>query len=214
MAKFEFRYGAINSGKSLMLLQVAHNYTINKKNVLLIKSEIDTKSKFLSSTIGPKRKIDIILKQDEPLLQKKYAKKIKNATCLLIDEVQFLKPSQIEELWYISKTLDIPVICFGLRTDFQSNSFPGTKRLLELCDVVKELETICPCGHKARFNARKINGRFITSGEQNVIANSQNNVEYVPLCGKCYLKYVKKIDKNKVLKAMEEDKIQISFTSI
>ena len=215
MAKLEFRYGAMNSGKSMMLLQVAYNYTENNKNVILIKSSIDTKGNdYLVSRIGPKRQVDIILKEDEPLLQKKYSSKIKSAECILVDEVQFLTPQRIEELWYITKTLEIPVICFGLKSDFQTNSFPGSKRLLELCDSVKELETICTCGKKARFNARKVNGKFTSSGEQNVIDGSSDDIEYVPLCGKCYLKYIKKIDKKKVEKELEKDKVQMSFTSI
>ena len=130
MAKLEFRYGAMNSGKSMMLLQVAHNYTENNRSVLLLKSEVDTKGNdFLVSRIGPKRQVDIVLKTDEPILQKKYSKKIKSTECILVDEVQFLTPSQIEELWYITKILDIPVICFGLKSDFQL-SFLGPVHLL------------------------------------------------------------------------------------
>jgi len=215
MAKLEFRYGAMNSGKSMMLLQVAYNYSENNKNILLLKSEIDTKGNdFLVSRIGPRRQVDIVLKKDEPVLQKKYSKKIKNTDCILVDEVQFLSPKQIEDLWYITKILDIPVICFGLKSDFTSHSFPGSIRLLELCDSMKELETICSCGKKARFNARKVNGKYTAVGEQNIIDGSTDNIEYVPLCGKCYIKYIKKIDKNKLLKQMENDKEQISFTSI
>lgn len=213
MAKLEFRYGAMNSGKSMMLLQVAYNYTENNRNVLLLKSEIDTKGdNFLVSRIGPKRQVDIIVKKDEPILQKKFAKKIQNTECILVDEVQFLTPKQIEDLWYITKILDIPVICFGLKSDFMSNSFPGSQRLLELCDSIKELETICRCGKKARFNARKINGKYVSYGEQNIIDGSNDNIEYVPLCGKCYIKNIRKIDKNKLLKEMEKDKEQISLS--
>ena len=213
MAKLEFRYGAMNSGKSMMLLQVAHNYTENNRSVLLLKSEVDTKGNdFLVSRIGPKRQVDIVLKTDEPILQKKYSKKIKSTECILVDEVQFLTPSQIEELWYITKILDIPVICFGLKSDFMTNSFPGSKRLLELCDSIKELETICPCGKKARFNARKVNGKYVSSGEQNVIDGAHDNIEYVPLCGKCYIKYINRIDKNRLQKMMENDKEQISLS--
>lgn len=213
MAKLEFRYGAMNSGKSMMLLQVAHNYTENNRNILLLKSEVDTKGDdFLVSRIGPKRQVDIVLKIDEPILQKKYSKKIKTTECILVDEAQFLTPSQIEELWYITKILDIPVICFGLKSDFQTNSFPGSKRLLELCDSMKELETICNCGKKARFNARKVNGKYVSTGEQNVIDGANENIEYVPLCGKCYIKYIKRIDKNKIQKLMENDKEQISLS--
>ena len=93
-----------------------------------------------------------------------------------------------------------------------SNSFPGSKRLLELCDSMKELETICSCGKKARFNARKVNGKFVSDGEQNVIDGANDNIEYVSLCGKCYIKYIRKIDKNKLLKEMEKDKEQISLS--
>lgn len=215
MAKLEFRYGAMNSGKSMMLLQVAYNYNENHKNIILIKSEVDTKGEnCLVSRIGPRREVDIVLKIDEALLQKKYASKINNCDCILVDEVQFLAPKQIEELWYIAKILDIPVICFGLKSDFQTNSFPGSRRLLELCDSMKELETICTCGHKARFNARKVNGKFVESGEQNLIDGSNDTVEYIPLCGTCYLKYVRRIDKKKIRKEMQDDKVQISFTSI
>lgn len=213
MAKLEFRYGAMNSGKSMMLLQVAYNYNENNRSVLLIKSEIDTKGdNCLVSRIGPKRQVDIVLKKDEPILQKKYSKKIKNTECILVDEVQFLTSAQIEDLWYITKILDIPVICFGLKSDFQTNSFPGSRRLLELCDSMKELETICNCGKKARFNARKVNGKYVSTGEQNVIDGAHDNVEYVPLCGKCYIKHIKKIDKNKIQKMMENDKEQISLS--
>ena len=213
MAKLEFIYGAMNSGKSMMLLQVAYNYTENNRNVLLLKSETDTKGDdCLVSRIGPRRQVDIVLKKDEPILQKKYSKKIKNTECILVDEVQFLTPEQIEDLWYITKILDIPVICFGLKSDFMTNSFPGSKRLLELCDSMKELETICNCGKKARFNARKVNGKYVSTGEQNVIDGAHEDVEYVPLCGKCYIKYIKKIDKNKLQKMMENDKEQISLS--
>jgi len=215
MAKLEFRYGAMNSGKSMALLQVAHNYEENKKNVLLIKSEIDTKgNNFMVSRIGPSHRVDIILKKDEPLLQKKYAKMIQKAYCILVDEVQFLTDEQIEDLWKIAKLLDIPVLCFGLKSDFLTNSFTGSRRLFELCDTVKELETICICGKKARFNARKIGNKYMNTGEQNIIDGSTKNIEYVPLCGTCYLRLVRRFDKKRLLKEMEEDKVQMSFPTI
>ena len=133
MANLEFRYGAMNSGKSIFLLKMAHNYDEKKKKILIIKPGIDTKGNdFLVSRIGLKRQADIILAENEKLLQKQYADKIRCADCILIDEVHFLTPKQIEELWAISKILDIPVIGFGLRNDFLTNSFPGSKRLMEL----------------------------------------------------------------------------------
>ena len=90
----------------------------------------------------------------------------------------------------ISKKHDIPVICFGLKTNFKSEFFEGSKRLFELCDKVKELETICSCGKKARFNARKINDKFTLTGDELIIDGSNKRIEYVPLCGKCYLEKV------------------------
>ncbi len=215
MAKLEFRYGAMNSGKSMMLLQMAYNYEENGRKVTVLKSKIDTKGDdYLVSRIGPKRKVDIVVDEEESILNKKYRDLIINSNCILVDEVQFISPKQVEELWYIAKILDIPVICFGLKSDFQTNSFKGSIRLIELCDQLKELETICTCGKKARFNARKVDGKYTLAGEQNLIDGANSKVEYVPLCGECYLKYVKKIDKKKLLKELEKEKSQTSLPLI
>ena len=154
MAKMEFRYGAMNSGKSLELMRIAHNYEENDKKVIVVKSQIDTKGDdYLVSRVGMKRKVNIFLKPDESLLTGKNIDIFLDSNAMLVDEAQFMSPFQIEELWYISKALNIPVICFGLKTDFTSKTFPGSKRLLELSDELIELETICHCGKKARFNA-------------------------------------------------------------
>jgi len=195
MANFEFRYGSMNSGKSMALMQVAYNYEENGMKVLVIKSKVDTKGKdALVSRIGPKRKVDILLDADESLLDKKYNKYLKNIECILVDEAQFLTIKQVEDLWYIAKIKDIHVLCYGLRTDFSSKLFEGSKRLFELCDTYRELVTICSCGRKARFNARKVNGKYTTQGDSVVIDGSNKKVEYVPLCGKCY---IQKVLKNK-----------------
>ena len=192
MSKLYFRYGAMNCGKSSALMQVAHNYNENDKKVIIIKSIIDTKGKdYLESRIGLKRKVDILLGEKETL-EKYYEEWNKDISCVLVDEAQFLSPKQVEELWIVTKMYDIPVICYGLKTDFQSKMFPGSKRLLELADEIEELITICSCGKRAKFNARFVNNIFTTKGEEVLIDGSVENVEYKPMCGKCYIKSKRK----------------------
>ena len=194
MAKLYFRYGAMNCGKSSSLMQVAHNYEQNDKKVLVIKSEIDTKGNdCLESRIGLKRKVDILLKKDGSI--KEYYNVLNDISCILVDEAQFLSEEQVDELYYITKYFDIPVICYGLKTDFQSKLFVGSKRLLELADELDELITICRCGKRAKFNARFINDKFTLEGDTNLIDGSITNVKYVPLCGKCYLLEKENINK-------------------
>ncbi|MEE0726086.1 MAG: thymidine kinase, partial [Clostridium saudiense] len=108
--------------------------------------------------------------------------------CILVDEVQFFKAYQIDQLFEIAVCLDIPVICYGLRTDFKMQGFEGSTRLLLLAHSIEELKTICKCGKKAILNGRKINGKFVFEGEQVAIDNI-DNVEYESLCGHCYFKF-------------------------
>lgn len=191
MANLEYRYGPMNSGKSMAILQMAYNYEENGKKVLLVKSVVDTKGgDYLVSRIGPKRKIQVKLSDEDSLLDDKYAVMLGGLDAILVDEAQFLTGKQVEDLWYISKRMNIAVICFGLKTNFKSEFFRGSKRLFELADKFKELETICHCGKKARFNARKVDGKFATKGEDHVIDDDPKHIEYVPLCGSCYLKEV------------------------
>lgn len=191
MANLEYRYGPMNSGKSMAVLQMAYNYEENNKKIILVKSVVDTKGgDYLISRIGPKRKVSIKLDKDSSLLDDKYITLISNLDAILVDEAQFLTKKQVEDLWYIAKSMDISVICFGLKTNFKSEFFEGSKRLFELSDKFKELETICSCGTKARFNARKVNGIFTKDGEEVQIDGAKDTVEYVPLCGKCYLEKV------------------------
>ena len=193
MSKLYFRYGAMNCGKSSALMQVAHNYNENNKEVVIIKPSIDTKADdHIQSRIGLERKVDILIDKDESF-EKYYDDWNNNISCILVDEAQFLTRKQVEELWIASKMYEIPVICYGLKTDFQSNLFEGSKRLLELSDEIEELITICNCGHRAKFNARYINGIFVKEGNEVLIDGSDENVEYKPMCGKCYLKKYRNI---------------------
>lgn len=190
MSKLYFRYGAMNCGKTTSLLQVAHNYEERGMKVVLIKPSIDTKANdSVSSRIGVERKVDHLVSPEENL--KGYLNLLVGITsCVLVDEAQFLSESQVEELFVFSKLTNIPVICFGLRCDFRTNLFPGSKRLFELADEIEELYTICRCGRKARFNARIVNGEFTLDGDQVAI---DGDVEYESLCGKCYLTKVRKM---------------------
>lgn len=190
MSKLYFRYGAMNCGKTTNLLQVAHNYEERGMRVLLLKPSIDTKaSTKVSSRIGVEREVDHLVLPDEDL--KGYLTLINgNTECIIVDEAQFLSEKQVNELFIFSKLTNIPVICYGLRSDFRSELFPGSKRLFELADNIEELYTICRCGKKARFNARIVNGEFTLEGNQVAI---DGEVNYESLCGKCYLKKVKKM---------------------
>ena len=190
MSKLYFRYGAMNCGKTTNLLQVAHNYEERGMNVVLLKPAIDTKaSSRVSSRIGVEREVDHLIMPDEKL--KGYLMLIKDkVSCVIVDEAQFLSEGQVDELFVFSKMTDIPVICYGLRADFRSELFPGSKKLFELADSIEELYTICRCGKKARFNARIVNGEFTLMGDQFAI---DGDVQYESLCGKCYLRKVRKM---------------------
>ena len=190
MAKLYFRYGSMNSGKTALLLQAVHNYEEQGMNVIVAKPATDTKgADHLVSRIGLKRKVDYSFNKEDDIFR--YMKKIKKKIgCLFIDEAQFLEPSQVDQLMQVVVKLNIPVICYGLRTDFQTKGFPGSTRLLELAHTIEEMKTICTCGRKAMFNARKVNGKFTTEGDQ-VAIDGENKVTYEPLCPHCYYEKVK-----------------------
>ena len=192
MSKLYFNYGAMNSGKSTALLQVAHNYEQQGMKVLIIKPAIDTKAEDrVSSRLGIERKVDILLTKSGRIVNE--MKDVPNA--ILVDEAEFLTRKQVDELYAITKEYDVPVLCYGLRTDFQSKGFEGATRLLELADDIKELKTICKCGSKATHNLRLVNNVPTFVGKQVEIDN-QETVEYESVCGKCYLKLKKEYVKS------------------
>lgn len=189
MSKLYYRYGAMNSGKTTLLLQVAHNYEERGMKVLILKPKIDTKGdNKIVTRIGLKRKVDHLVEKNERLSN--YLSKVKDdIACILVDEAQFLTRDQVDELFMFSKLKDIAVICYGLRSDFKTIAFPGSLRLFEIADVMEELYTICRCGKRAKFNARIVNGEFTSSGDQ-VAIDGEDNVTYESLCGKCYMEKV------------------------
>ncbi len=196
MAKFHFRYGAMNAGKSTILLQTAYNYEEKGKKVILLKPSVDTKGdEKIVSRIGLERKVDYLIGDNDSIISI-LGDNIISIDCILVDEAQFLKSNQVDELFYISKIMDIPVIAFGLRTDFKSNGFEGSIRLLELADALEEMPTICRCGKKARFNARKVDGKFTFDGDS-IVIDDNSEVIYESLCGICYIEEQEKILKRK-----------------
>ena len=190
MAKLYFRYGAMNSGKSTALMQVAHNYEERGMRVLVLKPRIDSKGgDQLLSRLGISRKVDHLISASDDvfaLLQREMSTTTPPA-CILCDESQFFTAAQAEQLFRATCLLNVPVICYGLRTDFSMRGFPGSTRLLELAHTVEEMKTICFCGRKALCNGRKINGEFVFEGDQ-VAIDQVDDVEDVSLCHQRYFR--------------------------
>ena len=189
MAKLYFRYGAMNSGKSTALLQAAYNYEERGHRVLLTKPSVDVKGdSTIVSRLGVTRDVDFVIAPDDDvflLFQREVALAGGEVSCLLVDEAQFLSNQQVDDLFRIAVLLGIPVLAYGIRTDFQTVAFPGSRRLLEVAHSLEELKTICRCGRKAVFNARKIDGRFVFDGDQ--VSIEVGEVTYESLCGVDYL---------------------------
>lgn len=194
MAKLYFRYGAMNSGKSTALLQVAHNYEERSQQVLIAKPAVDTKGDAtIVSRLGVDKRVDFLITPEANLrdLVHEHANNdmiipgIKHLSCLLIDEAQFLTTKQVDQAFELAVLDGIPVLAYGIRTDFLTVGFPGALRLMEIAHTLEELKTICRCGRKAMFNARKFDGEFIFHGDQ--VAIDGVEVTYESLCGVCYL---------------------------
>ncbi len=196
MAKLYFRYGAMNSGKSTALMQVAYNYEERGMKVRLLKPNVDTKGDDkLVSRLGVTRKVDWVVdpKDDIYELFDDIAGG-EEISCILVDEAQFLTEDQVDQLMEVATLKNIPVICYGLRTDFLTNGFPGSRRLLLVAHSLEELKTICRCGKKAVFNGRKINGKFVFEGDQ-VAIDDKAEISYESLCVDCYYKNKKMEEK-------------------
>ncbi|AMM21785.1 thymidine kinase [Frondihabitans sp. PAMC 28766] len=193
MAKLYFRYGAMNSGKSTALLQAAYNYEERHQNVLLAKPDTDTKGDdAIVSRLGVTRAVDFVVAPTDDLLEVFTAARAgaveatgSDVACLLVDEVQFFTPRQVDDLLRVAVLENIPVLAYGIRTDFRTRAFAGAERLFEVAHSLEELKTICRCGRKAMFNARLIDGRYVFDGDQVAIEGA--TVTYEPLCAACYL---------------------------
>ena len=188
MAKLYFRYGAMNSGKTTALLQVAFNYKERGMRVVILKASIDTKGgDAIVSRLGVSCKVDHLVRPETDIFVLIEADIEANGrpACVLCDESQFFTPAQAEQLFLVTVDLGIPVICYGLRADFMMRGFPGSTRLLELAHSIEEMKTICACGRKAMCNGRKVNGQFVFEGAQ-VAIDTVDAVEYESLCPQCW----------------------------
>ena len=188
MAKLYFRYGAMNSGKTTALLQVAFNYKERGMRVLLLKPSIDTKGQGeVVSRLGVRRPVDVLVAPDMDVLDivRRDMAEHGAPACVLCDESQFFTPEQVDQLFLVTVDLGIPVICYGLRADFMTRGFPGSTRLLELAHTIEEMKTICECGRKATCNGRKVNGEYVFEGAQ-VAIDTVDDVEYQSLCPQCW----------------------------
>ena len=183
----------MNSGKSTSLLQAAYNYEERGQQVLLAKPQIDTKGQsYIISRLGVRRPVDFTVTPDQDIyavFKAERARVLKESglpvSCLLVDEAQFFSEAQVDDLLRIAILEGVPVLAYGIRTDFQTVAFPGSRRLLEIAHSLEELKTICRCGRKAVFNARKIGDQYVFDGDQ--VAIDGVDVSYESLCGVCYL---------------------------
>ena len=186
MAKLYFKFGAMGCSKTAQALITKFNYEERNMKVLLLKPAIDNRdgANIVKSRIGLKEEA-VTVKSDENIYEK-YLKDYSDCNVIIVDECQFLTPEQVDQLSDIVIERDIPVMCFGLSTDFTTHLFPGSKRLFEIAQSISEIKSVCTCGAKATVNARiDANGRIVTEGSQVLIGG---NDSYVAMCRKCWLK--------------------------
>lgn len=185
MAKLYFKYGAMGSSKTAQALITKYNYEENDLNVWLIKPSADTRDgeTILRSRIGLEAQVETIPPESDVydrFLRTQQGK----CDVIIVDECQFLTAEQIDQLRGIVNDFNVPALCFGLRTDFQTKLFPGSRRLMELADCIEEIKTMCDCGAKATVNARINNGYIVTEGAQVVLGG---NDSYIAMCHRCYV---------------------------
>jgi len=193
MAKLYFKYGAMGSSKSAQALITKFNYEEKNMSVWLIKPSVDTRdgASLIKSRIGLAQEAQVIL-PTQSILEEYH--KAGRTDVIISDESQFFTPEQIDELRQLVDDEGIPVLCFGLRTDFLTHFFPGSRRLMELADSITEIKTVCTCGCKATVNARIDSaGRVITSGDQVFLGG---NDSYVAMCHKCWREKIEAQKKN------------------
>ena len=196
MAKLYFKYGAMGSSKTAQALITKYNYEENGLQVWLIKPSADTRDgvDILRSRIGLEAKVEVIAPETDVY---ELFVRTRKGRCdvIIVDECQFMTAGQIDGLRAIVNDFDIPVICFGLRTDFLTKLFPGSLRLMEVADTFSEIKTICDCGSKATVNARiDADGHIVTQGEQVVLGG---NDSYIAMCHRCWIKGIRE---NRVIK--------------
>lgn len=200
MAKLYFEYGPMGSQKTTKLLTTAYNYEENGgRRVFVTKPAKDLKGeRNIESRIGASREVDFLIDPEMDVEAEVVRRNLEMARegvepikALLVDEAQFLEPKQVDQLFSLAVLRHIPVLTFGLRTDFQTNSFPGSRRLMELAHIIRESIAMCAagCDNKAVFNARKVNDIYVAEGAQ-VAIDGKGETTYAALCGEDYIKLV------------------------
>ena len=182
MAKLYFRYGTVGSAKTLNLLAVAHNYQQQNKLVVIVKPELDVRfgHDMVHSRAGLEKKADLLVGPDTVL----DGDALSEADCILVDEAQFLSAGLIDQLRQVSRDRGVPVICYGLRTDFRAGLFDGSRRLMEVADSIEEIKTTCNyCNRKAIFNLKLADGVPTVAGPTIDLGSAE---KYLPVCSGCY----------------------------
>ncbi len=193
MAKLYFKYGAMGSSKTAQALITKFNYEERNMKVLFLKPSIDSRDGefIVKSRVGLSAIATVVTPEEN--IYELFEKNKNNYDVIIVDECQFLTEKQVDELLGIVVYFDVPVLCFGLRTDFATHMFPGSKRLFEVADSISEIKSICKCGAKATVNARiDENGKIIYEGEQICLGG---NDRYIAMCIKCWLKQKKEQEK-------------------
>ena len=196
MAKLYFKYGAMGSSKTAQALITKYNYEENGMKVWLIKPSADTRdgAQVLRSRIGLEAAVEVIPPEVD-IYARFLGSRVIRCDVIIVDECQFLTEKQIDQLRAIVNEQSIPVLCFGLRTDFQTRLFPGSRRLMEVADTIQEIKTMCDCGAKATVNARINDGYIVTEGAQVVLGG---NDCYIAMCHKCYIRGIREHKKIKL----------------
>ena len=190
MAKLYFKYGAMGSSKTAQALITKYNYEENDLSVWLIKPSADTRDgeQILRSRIGLQATVEVI-PPERDVYQVFQDTRQGKCDVIIVDECQFMTSRQIDQLRGIVNDFNVPVLCFGLRTDFQTHLFPGSHRLMEVADTIQEIKTMCDCGAKATVNARiDGQGHIVTEGAQVVLGG---NDSYIAMCHKCYIRGIR-----------------------
>ena len=196
MAKLYFKYGAMGSSKTAQALITKYNYEENDMKVWLIKPSADTRdgAQVLRSRIGLEAAVEVISPEVD-IYARFLGSRVRRCDVIIVDECQFMTEKQIEQLRAIVNEQNVPVLCFGLRTDFLTRLFPGSRRLMELADVIEEIKTMCDCGAKATVNARISDGYIVTEGAQVVLGG---NDSYIAMCHRCYINGIREHRKIKL----------------
>jgi len=199
MAKLYFRYGTVGSAKTLNLLAVAHNYRLQKKAVLLLKPGFDDRfgKQSIKSRAGLEMDADILVTDESDLLDLD----LTGIDCLLVDEAQFFSAKHIDQLREITLTKNVPVLCYGLRTDFRGRLFTGSLRLMELADSIEEVKATCHyCNKKSIMNLKHVQGIATVEGPTIQLGAEES---YFPVCYSCYHTQLKEADQKRLLVTSE-----------